>query len=199
MPEQADRRCKIDRVAETRGLEGMDEQLRECRADGDSLRELETFFNKAVLRSALQAAGMETLEGEVSNLHRLLTGEEVSPGKRVDAESRLGRNGIDPSSVTADFVSYQTVRTHLNDCLGVETTRDTHLPVNEARNTVLKLLSRTESVTRRTMERLERQGVLTIRDPSVAVSVRVTCSECNAEYAFSQLLERGGCACRSEE
>lgn len=199
MSEQADRQCKIDRVAETRGLGEIDEQLRERWADGDSLRELETFFNKAVLRSAMHAAGMETLAGEVSNLYRLLTDEAVSPGKRVDAESRLRRNGIDPSSVTADFVSYQTVRTHLNECLGVETTRDTHLPVNEARNTVLKLLSRTESVTRRTIERLERQGVLTIRHPSVAVSVRVTCSECNAEYAFSKFLERGGCACRPEE
>jgi hypothetical protein len=172
--------------------------LRERRADGDSLRDLDRYFNEAVLRSAMESAGMDTLPGEQSYLYRLLTDDEVGAGKRVDAESRLRRAGQDPSSVTGDFVSYQTVRAHLNDCLDVETTREAHLAVGEARNTGAKLLSRTESITRRTSERLARQGSVTITAPSVTVSLRVACSECNHEYTFSQLLERGGCSCRTE-
>lgn len=191
--------CKIDRVSEERGLEQIDGRLREQWVSGNSLRDLETFFNEAVLRSAIEAAGMDTLEGEVSNLYRLLSDDEVTAGKQVDAEFRLRRHGLDPSAVTGDFVSYQTVRTHLNDCLGVETTRDTHLPPSEARDTVFKLLSRTESVTRRTVERLARQDSLTITTPSVTANLRVACLECNDEYTLSQLLERGGCSCRFEE
>lgn len=198
MTEPSGTRCKIDRVSESWDLERIDDRLQERRASGDSLRELERYYNETVLRSAMESAGMDTLEGEVSNLYRLLTDEEVGAGKRVDAESRLRRNGLDPSAVTGDFVSYGTVRTHLNDCLDVETTRDTHLPVGEARTTVAKLLSRTESVARRTIERLGRQGSVTITAPSVTVSLRVACSECNDEYGFSQLLERGGCSCRTD-
>lgn len=199
MSESSGTRCKIDRVSEKWHLDGMDDQLRDRWATGASLRDLETFYNVTVLRSAMQSADMDTLDGEASNLYRLLTDDEVSAGKQVDAESRLKKNGLDPSTVSSDFVSYQTVRTHLNECLSVETTRDTQLPISDARNTVLKLLSRTESVTGRTIERLAKQNSLTITSPSVTVSVRVACSECNDEYTFSQLLARGGCSCRTEE
>lgn len=129
---------KIDRVSETWGLERIGDRLRERRADGNSLRDLDPYFSEAVLRSAMESAGMDTLPGEQSYLYRLLTDDDVGAGKRVDAESRLRRAGRDPSSVTGDFVSYQTVRAHLNDCLDVETTREAHLAVGEARNTGAK-------------------------------------------------------------
>lgn len=191
--------CKVGRVAAARDLRDVDDRLRERRADGESLRDLETYFNESVLRSAMAAAGMETLDGEVSNLYRLLTADEVSPGERVDAEARLERHGVDPSAVTDDFVSYGTVRRHLNECLGVETPRDSGTTVDGARNTVLKLVSRTEAVAERTVERLAAGGALTVGTPSVTVSLRVACSECDEEYAFSRFLNRGGCGCRSPE
>lgn len=191
--------CKIDRVSERRGLSGIDDRLRERWADGASLRDLETFYNTELLRTVMESAGMDTLDGEVANLYRLLTDEEVSAGTQVDAESRLRQHGVDPSKVTDDFVSYQTVRTHLNDCLGEETTRETDLTTDEARNTVLKLLSRTESVTRRTIERLSNQGRLSVTAPSVTLSLRVACAECNDEYTFSQLLDEGGCSCETDK
>lgn len=187
--------CKVDRVAEKRGLSDLDERLRERWADGDSLRDLERVCNEAILRSAMRAAGMDTLDGEAANLYRLLTDDDVGPGKRIDAKSRLQRNGLDPETLTGDFVSYQTVRTHLNDCLGVATNRDRSLSVDGARNTVLKLVSRTESVATQTIERLTRQGTVTVGKPSVTVSLRVACSACGEEYTFGSLLERGGCAC----
>lgn len=187
--------CKIDSVAERRELTAIDERLKDRWSDGESLRDLETFFNQAVLRAAMAAAGMETIDGEPSNLYRLLTDDAVTAGKRVDAESKLRRNGVDPDAVVDDFVSYQTVRTHLNDCLDVGTARESSLSVTDARSTVHKLVSRTESVVLRTIERLSGQGALAIAAPSVTVSVRVACSECNDEYAFSMLLDEGGCSC----
>jgi len=190
--------CKIDRVTEARGLTDIEERLQTRWDDGESLRDLERYFNQAVLRTAMTSAGMETIDGESSNLYRLLTDDEVTAGKRVDAESRLRRNGVDPDSVTDDFVSYQTVRTHLNDCLGVQTTRESTLTVAQARNTVHKLVSRIESVTLRTIERLCRQDTVAIAAPSVTVSVRVACSECNDEYTFSTLLTERRCSCTEE-
>ncbi|WP_276273257.1 rod-determining factor RdfA [Haloarcula litorea] len=198
MPAKSDAACKVDRVAERRGLTAIDERLADRWADGESLRDLEAFFNEAVLRAAMTAAGMETIDGEPSNLYRLLTDDSVTAGKRVDAESRLRRNGVDPDAVVDDFVSYQTVRTHLNDCLGVGTARESTFTAADARNTVHKLVSRTESVTLRTIERLCGTGALSIAAPSVTVSVRVACSECNDEYTFSALLDGGGCSCPAE-
>ncbi|MDS0280742.1 rod-determining factor RdfA [Haloarcula onubensis] len=187
--------CKIDSVAQRRGLTTIDERLEDRWADGESLRDLETFFNRAVLRAAMAASGMETIDGEPANLYRLLTDDEVTAGKRVDAASKLRRNGVDPDALRDDFVSYQTVRTHLNDCLDVGTARESSLTVTDARNTVHKLVSRTESVALRTIERLAGQGALSIGAPAVTVSVRVACAECNDEYTFSVLLDEGGCSC----
>ena len=199
MPRKSTDTCKIDRVAERRSLSGIDERLRDRFADGESLRSLETYYNEAVLRAAMASAGMDTIDGEVSNLYRLLTDDAVSAGGRVDAESRLERNGIDPATLTGEFVSYGTVRTHLRECLGVETRRDAEVSVDEGRTTVEKLVSRTESVARRTVERLADRTGLTITAPSVTVTVRVACRECNGEYTFGGLLDRGGCSCGPDE
>lgn len=195
MPGQSGSGCKVDKVAEKRALTTIDDRLADRWRDGESLRDLEAFFNETVLRAAMTAAGMETIDGEPSNLYRLLTDDAVTAGKRVDAESRLRRNGVSPDAVTDDFVSYQTVRTHLNDCLDVATTRESTLTVADARGTVHKLVSRTESVTLRTIERLCGQDALSITAPSVTVSVRVACSECNDEYTFSGFLSEGTCSC----
>jgi len=190
--------CKIDSVAEEWGVTAVDEQLQERWSDGESLRSLEELFNERVLRAALTAAGIETIDGESSNLYRLLTDDDVTAGKRIDAESRLRRNGVDPDAIRDDFVSYQTVRTHLNECLGVQTARESTFTEADARSTVYKLVSRTESVALRTIERLCGQEQLSITAPSVTVSVRVACSECNDEYTFSTLLDAGTCSCAEE-
>ena len=65
------------------------------------------------------------------------------------------------------------------------------------RDTALKLVSRTELVTRQLIDRLRGRGAVTVVAPSVTVSVRVACSECGDEYSFSRLLDRGGCSCQS--
>lgn len=190
--------CKVDRVSARWSLSGIDDRLRERFEDGESLRDLETYYNEAVLRAAMESAGMETIDGEVSNLYRLLTDDAVSAGGRVDAASRLERNGVDRASLVDDFVSYGTIRTHLSDCLDVRTGRDETVTVDGERTTVLKLVSRTESVAGRTVERLAERTGLTIPAPSVTVSVRVACLECNSEYSFTGLLDRGGCSCESD-
>jgi hypothetical protein len=189
--------CKVDRVSEKYGLTAVDDRLRERRERGDSLRDLERVYNERVLAAAMESAGVDLPGREAATLYRLLTDDEVGPGERVDARSRLRRAGVDPATLESDFVSYQTVRTHLNDCLGLSTDRETAFGVDVARDTALKLVSRTELVTRQLIDRLRGRGAVTVVAPSVTVSVRVACSECGDEYSFSRLLDRGGCSCQS--
>jgi hypothetical protein len=198
MTAESEPTCKVDRVAAKWGLEGIDRRLRTRRDAGDSLRDLETYFNESVLAAALEETQEATVDGEAANLYRLLTDSDVSAGKRVEAESKLRHNGIEPDALEADFVSYQTVRTHFNDCLDTATERGTGITVADARTTVLKLVSRTESVASRTVDRLVRSNALTITAPSVTVSIRVACAECNDEYSFTGLLDQESCSCGGE-
>lgn len=190
--------CKVDRVSQKYGLDDTDEVLKDLQKEGTSLRDLETQYNQRVLESALREAGVDVLQGEVENLYRLFTGDDVSAGMRVEARSRLEQHGIDPESVRDDFVSYQTIRTHLRECLAVDTERESTVTPTGAKNTVFKLLSRTESVTERTIERLRSSGYLHVGAVDVTLSLRIACTDCGKEYTFSRLLERGRCSCTVE-
>lgn len=199
MPSDTGQSCKVDHVSRRRSLSDIDEMLERFWEAGTSLRELETQYNQRILEAALQDAGVDLLSGEVENLYQLLTDDDVSAGMHVEARSRLQQNGIDPEVVTDDFVSYQTIRTHLRECMGVDTERKSTITRDDAKNTVFKLLSRTESVVGRTIERLSNSELLEISDADVTLSLRVACTECGEEYTFSRLVERGRCSCSPEE
>ena len=188
--------CKIDRVVDRRGLDDVDAELRRRREEaGASLRDLESLFNRRVLADELRAERVETLQGEVANTYRLLTDDDVSAGARTEALDRLERSGVDPDALFGDFVSYQTVRTHLRDCLGVDTARESTLDRSDAEDTIFSLLSRSEAVIDQTLSRLRSSGGLRTGDLDLTVSARVACEECGREYTVSQLLERGHCEC----
>lgn len=191
--------CKIGRVSRRRELEEVDEMLKESWKAGSSLRDLEEQYNHHVLEVTMRDADVETLQGEVKNLYRLLTDDDVSAGMQIEARSRLEQHGVDPDTVTDDFVSYQTIRTHLRSCLEVDTQRESTVTKSGAKNTVLKLLSRTESITKRTIEQLCTNDLLTVGNAYVTLSLRVSCTDCGEEYSFTRLLERGHCSCSAEQ
>lgn len=200
MSETGSNACKIDRVIERRGLDGLDEELgRRRRADDASLRELESVFNRRVLAAALRDERVETIQGEVANLYRLLTAEEVSAGARTEAIDRLERNGIDAEALQEDFVSYQTVRTHLRDCLGLETGRESSIDRTDAEDTVFSFLARSETVIEQTLSRLQSADELHAGELDLSVNARVACRDCGREYTVSQLLDRGSCACYRDD
>ncbi|WP_224450430.1 rod-determining factor RdfA [Haloprofundus salilacus] len=198
MPDETESTCKVDTGIRKWNLTSLDDSLLDRRKAGASLRDLESYYNQQVLEAAMREAGVDPLDGEVENIYRLYTDEDVSSGTKVEVRSRLERNEVDPESVVDDFVSYQTIRTHLNHCLGVETARETGLERSEAKNTVFKLLSRTEAITGRTIERLSNAGELTIGAPDVTLSLRVACSACGEEYTFARLVDRGRCSCQEQ-
>ena len=79
--------AKVSRLIDEYDLSGMDEQLIDSwTSDGDehrSLRDLTVSFNRELLRTAMDDAGMTTLDGEVANTYRLLTADDVSTGVRT--------------------------------------------------------------------------------------------------------------------
>lgn len=192
---------KVQRIIREYGLEGQAEALAgQWRGDDGprhSLRSLAAELNRAVLRAAMREAGLRPLDGEVENLHRLLTDDEVSAAQRTEAEAKLERNGLDPDAIRADFVSHQAVHTFLREHRGVR------LPDSEADDrsgraaeTIQRTSGRLRSVTERTLERLAGEEV-TLGEADVFVSVQVYCNDCGQQFELDELLDRGGCACQS--
>lgn len=79
-----------------------------------SLRELADYINRTLIEQALQQNATRTIDGEAANLYRLLAGDDVSSGQRIQAENRLEQNGVDVEQLRTDFVSRQAIHTYLN-------------------------------------------------------------------------------------
>lgn len=197
-------RSKVARLIEEYGLEGIGADLEQKWTRPDErvgLRSLADEFNKAVLREALESSGDDPLEGEVDNLYRLLTDDDVTSGVRSRARNRIEAQDCDVASLENDFVSYQSIRTYLKDYRGAsppgsETTpeerRDSKL------DTIQRLMNRLGTVTDQSLRELANAGYLTLGEFNTVVSVRVHCTDCNRQQAVTELVANGGCDCEAE-
>jgi hypothetical protein len=188
--------CKVERVTERYDLHEADERLLRRRENEDaSLRELETHLNRRLLKRAMIEQGMSPLDGEVENYYRLLTDDTVMTTARQEARRKLEESGIDVDGVEGDFVSYQTVRKHLNECLDKDTSEEyTPEPENDLRN-IEKLRERLRNVVEKSVGRLTEYGIIQIDSPEATVSVKVTCGECGRTYGIATLFQRRECQC----
>jgi len=188
--------CKVERVTERYDLHEADERLLRRRENEDaSLRELETHLNRRLLKREMFEQGMSPLDGEVENYYRLLTDDTVMTTARREARRKLEEAGIDVDGVKADFVSYQTVRKHLNECLDTDTSEEyTPQPDNDLRN-IEKIQQRLQNVVEKSVRRLTEHDVIQIGSPEANVSVKVTCGDCGRTYAIGTLFQRRKCRC----
>ncbi|MFB6142204.1 MAG: rod-determining factor RdfA [Halorientalis sp.] len=190
---------KVARVIDERDLDGLGESLeRRWTGSGverESLRDLADRFNRRVVRAAMEAAGMQVLEGEAGTVYDLLRGEDASAGARTEAERRLERAGVDVERLRDDFVSHQSLHTYLTDDRGASSPSDDGRDVSDVRRTVQRLRNRTDVVVEESIEQLRDGGDLAVGDVDVLVSVRVTCQDCGHTYDAVDLLDRAGCAC----
>lgn len=188
--------CKIGRTAEQYQLDGLDARLYHAHQhEGASLRDLETVVNERILESALQDADIEAL-GDVSSLYRRLTGDDVSTGDRAELRTRLKQAGVDIAQVESDFVTYQTVRKHLRESLGVDTGENTEFTVSDAHTRIHRLQSRNEAVIGETLNKLRRADTLKTGELDAVLSMRVSCEDCGDSYRLADLLDQGHCQCR---
>jgi len=192
--------CKVERVTERYDLHEADERLLRRRENEDaSLRELETHLNRRLLKRAMIEQGMSPLDGEVENYYRLLTDDTVMGTARREARRKLEEAGIDVDGVETDFVSYQTVRKHLNECLDKDTSEEyTPKPDNDLKN-IEKLRQRLQNVVEKSVGRLKEYRVIQIGSPEATVSVKVTCGDCGRTYGISTLFRRRECPCVADE
>jgi hypothetical protein len=190
---------KIERVIAEYDLQSIDDTLADFwtreNEERFSLRELASYFNQRVLQAAMEDAGMDPLDGEVENLHRLLTDEESSQGMRIQARKRLEQQGIDVDDVTGDFVSYQSINRYLKGPLGLEYSAEETDRIETGTARIAALQNRTVAVTEDTLRGLRANGDLRLGEFDVFVNVTVTCSDCGETATVREFLDDGGCRC----
>ena len=193
-------RSKVARLIETHDLGSIGSDLEAAwlgeGGERQSLRDLADRFNRTLLLAAIRDAGMDVVDGEAENYYRLLTDEDVSAGRRVEARNRLEAAGVDVDALDADFVTYQAVRHYLTEVRGASYERgDGTDGVDHERSVIDRLRGRVERVVRDTVDRLRTAGRLSVGDYRVFVSVDVLCQDCGGQYTVGELLDRGHCDC----
>lgn len=194
-------RSKVGRLLKSHEMTAVGQEL-EDRWLGDgyesqSLRSLADWFNKRLLAAKLEDAGQNPIDGEVENLYRLLTADDVTAGMRVDAEAALEQQGIDPEDLRSEFVSHQAVYTYLTEFRGASKGRSSENRVGSVRTTIQRLQSRLVAVVENNLAQLRDSGKLVLGEFNVLLDVQVLCEDCGASYPVTDLLERGGCDCES--
>jgi 3-oxoacyl-[acyl-carrier-protein] synthase III len=167
--------------------------------DTQSLRTLADWFNKRLLRTKLEENGMTLLDGEVSNIYRLLSSDNVTAGSRVEAEATLEDNGIDPEQLKREFVSHQAIHTYLTKFRGVSKDKSALDPREQAQNTIQKLRNRLIAVIENTLEQHRDQQRITLGEFNILLDIQILCEECGASYSIMELFDRGGCNCEPDE
>lgn len=195
------RRYKVSRIAEKYGLTNLEDELVKLWTQEDdraSLRDLATYFNERVLQTAVENAGINALEGEVENMYQLLTDDEVSRGVKTETRKKLERHGIDVEELESDFVTYQAIRTYLKDGRDVEYERGTDAERTEnVGQSITRLQNRTITVTEEKLSHLEQTNRIELGEFRVLLDLHIFCEDCGSQYKVGEVLEQGGCQCRS--
>ena len=197
------RRGKVVGLIEKRDLDDIGDRL-EARwtAEGDdrmSLRDLADDFNRTLLRTAMEEAGMRPFDGDTENVYRLLTGDDVSGADQIRTERRLDREGVDVDRLQDEFVTYQAIRTYLTDHRGATYSGDSEDQLTSKKEHIQRLQERLRTVTDSKLEQLHRNGDVELESFRTLIDVTVLCNECGTQYDVETLLGNGGCDCSETE
>lgn len=191
---KSDVSCKVDDINDKYELLNLNSRLIRRREQADaSLRDLDDYISKQILKSAMQDAGMGARNEKAEYYLELLKSDDRIP--RKEARQELQGEGVPVEEVQKDFVSYQTVRKHLNECLGRDTSKEYTPNVREDRDRLGRVKGRAENVAERTLKRLRKHGVLNIGPPTALVTIKVRCGDCGRTHPFFELLRERECAC----
>jgi len=192
---------KVARLIDEHDLEGLGDEL-EARwtADGDdrmSLRDLADHFNKRLLERTLRDAEADAFD--VDGIYDRLAGEEVSSGVRTETRTRLERDGVDVDRLDRQFVTYQAIRSYLQEYRDAEYEgQSDREKIKKDRRSIRRLMARTESVTQERIENLRDSGRFDLDQFEVFLDAQILCENCGTQHTVAELFEQQGCECQRE-
>ena len=203
MSSESTSNSKLHRVLNEYDLEELGEEIEVYWLDDTdsrySLRELVTYINEQLLRTAMNDAGMNPLEGEVENTYRLLTDDDVSTGTQTQAHRRLSRAGVDVDQLESDFVSRQAVHTYLTKDRVVSYSPSEGDPLEREAENIQRFKRRMTTITESKIEQLRNSDRLIIGEFETFVDIRILCENCGSQYQSNELLDKGSCECSTND
>lgn len=195
--------CKVGRSIASYDLTRMNERLRERYAGSASLRDVTDDLNEAMLGTVLERSGaLADIElfgalderSTLETIYERLSGEGTT-AERVRVETRLEQAGVDLEALRDDWVTHPTVRTHLRECLGVDTSAGASIDPDDATDTIAWARTRTERIVANTLSRLATAGEVEYEDVDVHAAIQVTCQQCGRTTSVDSFVAAGGCSC----
>ncbi|WP_135535950.1 rod-determining factor RdfA [Halostella pelagica] len=193
--------CKIDTVVQKHDLDisqagygDIDEYLlqRWTGEDGrpaEGYRSLTEWFNKRLLKRVYDEHNRQTTGVKLESEYDVLQSKDELT--RQELEDDLRTTGIDADEVTADMISWSTMRHHLNDCL--DGTKEMETADSDWERKSVEIAS--EQVEEKAVEAvrsLSSKGeIADSGEPGIAVNVNLSCPECHVQTPFSKAVERG--------
>lgn len=199
---------KVERMTDKYNLAGGDMpaelERRWSRDDPDkrsSIRELETYFNTAIVKSVLTDIGFAPSDYSAEEIYELLDDDDAPRDKRREIETWLEQHGYDPEEVTEDFVSFQTIYIYLRDIRGAESANQTKTPEEQREAAIDKVMSlkyRIEKTANNKLSSLRNAEILPDVEYNIRVSIEAECPKCHRRTPLVQLIKRGGCTCEED-
>lgn len=194
--------CKIGRGIKRYDRPDLDNRLvEEYTINGGSLRSLEQTVNQAFIRGMLDTVDADTVQklnstatSNPSDLVDVLSGDNKQQQARV--ETILEQAGVAVDQLKDDFVSYRTVKKHLNKCMDIDTSRKGPDPITtaDAEDTIEWAETRCECIVNRTIKRLSNTNDTISTNVSANTTTRITCKDCGTTEPVSVFI-RNGCNC----
>lgn len=199
--------CKVGKAREQFSLDSLDESLIQQRRENEtSLRDLADFVNRSILDASIdahastampesEAFGVLDRDETIERMYDILSGDDVPTDRRARVESQLTQAGVDIEMVRSAWVTHPTLRTHLRECLDVDTSHSPDITTGSGIQTIEWARSQCVAIVERTIQRLIKAGQLVVGDPDVSLSLRITCTQCNKTYRPTELIDGGSCSC----
>jgi len=203
--------CKIGECIRVYGVENLNTNVIRLRETEDaSLRDLEGYINKHILEAAIDDApdaildadseffGAMTNDEALDHIYTALADDAVSSERKARVRTQLEHAGIDVAEIEDHWITHMTVKSHLNQCLEIDTSRTTEITLQEAQQTIEWAKTRCKGIIERVINQLQSNELLHLRSTDVSLAVRVTCTDCNTTFRISELSEKQRCACHTQ-
>ncbi|WP_276256539.1 rod-determining factor RdfA [Halomontanus rarus] len=198
--------CKLGTVIDKYSIEQLDDKIVQGwvgeTEERMSLRELAKYFNKQVLRAAMQDSACQFVDDGVETIYALLTDDDASMQVRQRVRTQLEDGGIDPDRVIEDFVSYQTVNRHLKQCHDVKRDAEPETDGQYVRRRIQKvyaLENKLDAVMNDILEQLDSTGRISLSDFETTIKMEIQCSNCGAHHNITDIVENRGCLCKTPD
>jgi hypothetical protein len=140
--------------------------------------------------------GVDT-DADPATVYAALMSDSGLPAQRQDSirETLAGR--LDLERLQTDFVSHETVRKHLKNHLGIDTSRGGFESQEELREALETYQRQYRDAVEGALQRAARAGLLDGTEFRI-YQTRVECVDCSRTVRLSELIENGGCECNSD-